>query len=49
MKLDMKIYIQIMIKGLTSAKNFKLILPIGFNIPTVYPSCTAHTVFSLCP
>ena len=26
MKLDMKIYIQIMIKGLNSAKNFKLML-----------------------
>lgn len=46
MKLDMKIYIQIMIKGLTSAKNFKLVLPLSFNMATVYLSCTVHTVLS---
>lgn len=33
MKLGMKSYIQIMIKSLNLAKNFKLMLPLSFNIP----------------
>lgn len=47
MILDMKIYIQIMIKGLNSAEIFKSMLPLSFNMLTVYPSCIAHTVLYL--
>lgn len=36
-----------MIKDLTCARNFKLMLPLSFNMPTVYPSCIAHMVLSL--
>lgn len=46
MKLGMKSYIQIMIKSLNLAKNFKLMLPLSFNTPTVCLSCIFQNSFS---